>query len=131
MGEGGREEEERGEEERPVQYIILRNDLGYSAGELVAQGAHAATLALHETRDREDTVLFLLHSRRMTVVALECSEEEMERVEKDLLSASPSVPFRVWIEMPENRATGLSLAPFFRTRQPETMAILRRLKLLK
>lgn len=62
-----------------VQYILLRSDLlrrelGWSIGSLVAQACHASTAALHIFSDDEHTIQYLNDLDNMHKVVLEVSK---------------------------------------------------------
>jgi peptidyl-tRNA hydrolase len=93
-----------------VQYLVLRRDLKWPTGALVAQGAHAAVAAVWATRAAADTVAYCDDVDHMHKVTLEAgSAEALETVATALAGAG--VPHKLWVEQPEGVPTCLATAP--------------------
>lgn len=56
-----------------VQYILLRNDLNFSKGALIAQACHSSVYSIERYRDHPDTIEYLRNIRLMTKVVLKVS----------------------------------------------------------
>ncbi|TFK50976.1 peptidyl-tRNA hydrolase II [Heliocybe sulcata] len=99
-----------------VMQIVVRRDLldaeGWGFGPLMAQVAHATAAALHETRDRPETIEYLGNLTEMRKAVLQTANEDSLKKLANLLSSStPPIPHHLWIEQPENIPTCLALAP--------------------
>ena len=53
-----------------VQYIVVRNDLAWPAGALIAQACHAATAVIHTYYDHSDTKDYLADIDNMHKIVL-------------------------------------------------------------
>lgn len=101
-----------------VQYLVLTKPKGFSAGALVAQGAHAAVAAVFATRDAEHTRAYCDPARvdSMHKVCLEApGPEALRALAAALAAAAPPVAHKLWVEQPENVATALATAPYPRS----------------
>ncbi len=93
-----------------MQYVVVRKDLKWPTGALVAQGAHACVAAVWASRDAPDTVAYCTDSDRMHKVTLEAgSRDALEGVAAALAGAN--VSHKLWVEMPEGIPTCLATAP--------------------
>lgn len=110
--------------EHPLQYIVVRNDLHYPVGALMAQAAHAAVLAIHTFKDDRETAAFLSRPGEMRTVILQCTRDELARLEQAL--SSSRIKHAPWVELPENDRTAIGLAP---TRKSAVAEMLRGLRL--
>jgi Peptidyl-tRNA hydrolase PTH2 len=113
--------------ELPVQYVLIRNDLeGYGTGALVAQGVHAAILALVCFGECSESVEYTGNPLGMHTVVLQCSLNEMRKVMEVLKEGKD---FCRWVEEPEGKLTALGFKPLYRSRSKDVTACLRKLKL--
>ncbi|EJU05710.1 peptidyl-tRNA hydrolase II [Dacryopinax primogenitus] len=99
-----------------VMQIIVRRDLmdveKWGVGPLIAQGAHAATAVLYESRDSAETQLYLADLHNMRKVVLQTPDADtLNKLHNLLSSATPPVPHHMWLEQPENTPTCIALAP--------------------
>ncbi|KAI5188826.1 hypothetical protein NEMIN01_0194 [Nematocida minor] len=92
-----------------IQYVIVRNDTGFSKGSTAAQAVHAAVLCYHEHFD-EDFSLYVLLGSKMTTVVLQCTKEELARISSIL--DEKKIKHSKWLEMPENEVTSLAIYPY-------------------
>jgi peptidyl-tRNA hydrolase len=93
-----------------VQYVVLRKDLKWPTGALVAQGAHACVAAVWASRESPATVAYCTAADSMHKVTLEAgSRESLEGVAASLAAAN--VAHKLWVEMPEGIPTCLATAP--------------------
>ncbi|KZT54570.1 peptidyl-tRNA hydrolase II [Calocera cornea HHB12733] len=99
-----------------VMQIVVRRDLmdveKWGVGPLIAQGAHAATAVLYETRELPETQLYLADLPNMRKVVLQTLDAaSLLKLSTLLSSANPPVPHHTWLEQPENIPTCIALAP--------------------
>ena len=92
-----------------VMYILQRNDLKWPQGSIIAQACHATSACLHKYRQDPSTVKYLSDLENMRKVVLQVNEEELNTIERDLVSSH--VDFYTWIEQPENIKTAIALKP--------------------
>jgi len=94
-----------------VQYILVRSDLCWPVGALVAQACHASTAAIHMFYDHEDTKKYLSDLDNMHKIILSVpNEQDLKSLEQKLLEAN--VDHKMWIEQPENFPTCLAVRPY-------------------
>ncbi|OQV22148.1 putative peptidyl-tRNA hydrolase PTRHD1 [Hypsibius exemplaris] len=105
---------EEGGKDQLIQYLILRGDLKWPVGSLVAQGAHAASAALHIFREDSQTQRFLADLDRMHVCVLKVPDEVALSSLADQLKEK-DIGFKLWIEQPENVATCLATKPYMKS----------------
>uniref|UniRef100_UPI0035900C08 putative peptidyl-tRNA hydrolase PTRHD1 n=1 Tax=Myxine glutinosa TaxID=7769 RepID=UPI0035900C08 len=114
-----------------VQYVVLRSDLqkvmGWPLGAVVAQGCHACSAALHMFRADAHTQRYLADVERMHKVVLAADGEDALRELTERLLAD-GIDHHLWVEQPENIATGLALKPY---PKEEVHHLLKQFKLLK
>ncbi|KAL7667776.1 hypothetical protein ACOME3_010419 [Neoechinorhynchus agilis] len=68
-----------------VQYIVLRKDLKWPAGALIAQACHAATAVIFENYDDHLTLSYLKDIDNMHKIVLECDgEKELNNIQLSL-----------------------------------------------
>ncbi|CEP17580.1 hypothetical protein [Parasitella parasitica] len=104
-------------------FIVVRKDLAkklqWPAGSVMTQACHAATAILHITREEEPTKKYLADLDNMHKVVLETKNEgSLEKLAAVL--TEHQIPFKKWIEQPENIATALATAPLS-PRSPEVL----------
>jgi peptidyl-tRNA hydrolase len=94
-----------------VQYIVVRKDLGWPKGALVAQGAHASTAAIWLHRDDATVQQYMgdLDNMHKIVLAAE-NEESLKRTAERLESAG--LQFKLWCEQPDNVHSSLATKPY-------------------
>ncbi|KAL4448558.1 hypothetical protein ABPG75_005777 [Micractinium tetrahymenae] len=99
-----------------LQYVVLRRDLwaelDWPLGSVVAQGCHAATAALWESRESATTQEYCAPENidHMHKVVLEIKGEPQLRALAAKLTEA-GVPHKLWVEQPEDFATCLATAP--------------------
>ena len=93
-----------------VQYVVVRKDLKWPAGALIAQACHATTAAIWAHRDHVDTIAYCTNADDMHKIVL--SAESASSLD-DLASAlsNAGVGHRRWIEQPENIVTCVASRP--------------------
>ncbi|KAK4519594.1 Glucosamine-phosphate N-acetyltransferase-like protein [Mucor velutinosus] len=104
-------------------FIVVRKDLAknlqWSTGSVMTQACHAATAILHITREDENTKEYLSDLDNMRKVVLETKNEgSLEKLATIL--TEHQVPYKKWIEQPENIPAALATAPL-RSRSPEVL----------
>lgn len=110
-----------------VQYILVRTDLNWTTGALIAQACHASVATISETVQNQFTKSYLGDLDNMRKVTLRAEKlEDLTSVQAVLRNAG--IEHRLWIEKPENIATCLACSP-----QPKSLvqAVFRHLKLFK
>lgn len=110
-----------------VQYILVRNDLNWNKGAMIAQSCHASVAVIANTLTSLSTRLYLDDLENMHKVVLKADKVgDLEQIENKLKEAN--IAHHVWIEKPENIATCLAVSP-----QPKSLvqAFFKHLKLLK
>lgn len=110
-----------------VQYILVRTDLNWTTGALIAQACHASIATISETVQNQFTKSYLGDLDNMRKVILRAEKlEDLTSVQAVLRNAG--IEHRLWIEKPENIATCLACSP-----QPKSLvqAAFRHLKLFK
>lgn len=110
-----------------VQYIVLRTDLAWGTGAMIAQACHASTASIARTIDSQSTKSYLVDLENMHKIVLKADKiDDLTRVQQKLTAAN--IPHHLWIEKPEEIATCLAVSP-----QPKSRvhAIFRHLKLLR
>lgn len=115
------------QDEPVVQYILIRTDLGWNSGAMIAQACHASIAAISRTLDSPATRRYLDDLPNMRKVVLKADKsEDLIRTETKLKEAN--VPHHLWIEQPENVPTCLAASP-----QPKQVvqAIFKHFKLLR
>lgn len=106
-----------------VQYVVVRTDLGWGTGALIAQGIHAAVAATHGDADCAHTKAYVAPStvgQMTTLVLAASSAKALEDVAASLSGAG--IRHELWREQPEDIPTALAarpgprqeLKPFFR-----------------
>jgi peptidyl-tRNA hydrolase len=109
------------DEDTLVQYLLVRKDLKWPTGALIAQACHASTAAIHESAGEADTVAYLRDLANMHKIVLEAGSAEALHETSTALAAA-GVAHKLWIEQPEAIPTCLAsrpaprklLQPFFR-----------------
>jgi len=99
-----------------VMQIIIRRDLmdveNWGVGPLIAQGAHAATAVLYESRALPETQLYLADLHNMRKVVLQTPDADtLTKLSALLSKANPPIAHHLWLEQPENVPTCIALAP--------------------
>ena len=94
-----------------VQYVVVRRDLNWPLGALMAQACHASTAAMHLHYQHQDTVDYLADLDNMHKVVLGAkSRDHLEKLARKL--GDREVDFKLWIEQPEDYPTCLALRPY-------------------
>lgn len=110
-----------------VQYIVVRTDLGWTTGAIIAQACHASVAAIVTSLESQNTKSYLKDLDNMHKVVLKAEKvDDLDKIECELKRSQ--ISYHLWIEKPENVATCLAISP-----QPKALvqAIFRHLKLLK
>ena len=98
-----------------VQYIILRGDLKWSKGALVAQACHACSAVIHNTYNSEETRNYLSDLDNMHKVILKCDDRQSLTDLAENLTDN-GIQHKLWIEQPENIETCLAIQPIVKER---------------
>lgn len=94
-----------------VQYIVIRNDLKWQKGALIAQGAHSSIAAIHLNYSDRETISYLANLDKMhKIVVGVSSKDELEELSSELSKAD--IKFKLWIEQPENIPVSLATKPY-------------------
>jgi peptidyl-tRNA hydrolase len=110
-----------------VQYIVVRTDLNWGQGAMIAQACHASVAAISQTIDSQPTRDYLSDLKSMHKVILKADKlEDLLGVEQKLKESK--VAHHLWIEQPEGVASCLACSP---QPKPLVQAIFRRLKLFR
>lgn len=104
------------EEDPIVQCIIVRKDLEWPLGALMAQACHASMAAVEENRHDEATTAYL-HADNLLgmhkVVYEAKSETALQNAATKLRERGAR--FHAWVEQPEGIHTAIALKPYPRT----------------
>ncbi|OII73772.1 RNA polymerase II CTD NL1 interacting protein like phosphatase [Cryptosporidium ubiquitum] len=87
-----------------IQYILIRSDLGWSQGSIIAQACHASSAAIFENIEKESVKEYLREINEMRKVVLNCPDEKTLRSVSSDLKAK-KILHKLWIELPENIPT--------------------------
>lgn len=96
-----------------VQYVVVRKDLNWPVGALIAQACHAVTAVTHLFHDDPQTQEYLKNLDEMHKVVLEAPNETALMNLKDRLVEN-DIKHKLWIEQPENIPTCLVLKPYIK-----------------
>lgn len=97
-----------------VQYIVIRKDLKWPTGALIAQGCHACVSALWLSKDHPATIDYCKDMDNMHKITLEAtSAETLTTISSSLTAAG--IVHKLWIEQPENIPTCIATAPLQRS----------------
>lgn len=110
-----------------VQYILVRTDLEWGLGAMIAQACHASVASIATTLESSITKSYLGDLNNMHKVILKADKlEDLLKAERKLKEAN--IAHHMWIEQPENIATCLACSP-----QPKSLVqtIFRHFKLLR
>lgn len=110
-----------------VQYILIRTDLNWNTGAMIAQACHASVASITKTFDTQSTSGYVKDLENMHKVVLRADKlEDLIKTESRLKEAN--VAHHLWIEQPENVPTCLAVSP-----QPKHLiqSIFKHFKLLK
>ncbi|AFN82813.1 hypothetical protein EROM_040450 [Encephalitozoon romaleae SJ-2008] len=110
-----------------VQYILLRNDLNFSRGALIAQACHSSVYSIERYRDHPDTVEYLRNVRLMTKVVLKIKGKDVGEIIDHLVSKN--IDHTVWVEEPESITTCISLRPYAKDKIADVVEYFKRFKL--
>lgn len=95
-----------------VQYVVVRRDLGWPAGPVMAQAVHACVAAVWAARDAGATRGYCgegAGAQMRTVVLQADGEADCVRLAEALAAAD--VPHVAWREQPEDFITAVAAAP--------------------
>lgn len=110
-----------------IQYILIRTDLKWTKGAMIAQACHASVASIVKNLDLKSTKDYLDDLENMHKVVLGAdSVDDIIKVESKLKEAN--IPHHVWLEKPENVVSCLAVTP-----QPKSLVqtIFRHFKLLR
>ncbi|GKU87481.1 hypothetical protein SLEP1_g1875 [Rubroshorea leprosula] len=114
-----------------VQYVVLRRDLidTWPLGSVVTQGCHAAVAAIWSYKDDPHTLQYCSQENidSMHKVTLEVKGETQLVNLSEKLKAG-DIPYKLWIEQPENIPTCLATKP---SRKSIVSPFFKKLKLCK
>ncbi|XP_013408818.1 putative peptidyl-tRNA hydrolase PTRHD1 [Lingula anatina] len=110
-----------------VQYVLIRSDLKWPTGALIAQACHACTAVMHLFREDPNVKSYTEDYTRMHKVVLEAKDEEsLTKVSESLTSDNKD--FHLWIEQPENIPTCIATKPYHKE---EIQTYFKKFKLFK
>ncbi|XP_074603138.1 putative peptidyl-tRNA hydrolase PTRHD1 [Brevipalpus obovatus] len=93
-----------------VQYIVVRGDLGWPLGALMAQACHASVAAITKFNGHENTKAYLDQLETMHKVVLKANEEQLMHLTKNF--SDNNIDHYLWKEMPENIMSSLATRPY-------------------
>ena len=94
-----------------VQYVVVRRDLNWPLGALMAQACHAAVAATHLHYTHQNTRDYLADLDNMHKVVLGAkSRAHLEKLAAKL--NDKEIDYKLWIEQPEDYPTCLALRPY-------------------
>lgn len=97
-------------DQRLVQYILVRTDLNWTTGALIAQACHASVASIVSTFDKQHTKGYLDDLANMHKVILQATkEQDLHKLAGQLAEAN--IDHHLWFEKPENVATCLAVSP--------------------
>ncbi len=96
-----------------IQYIVLRKDLNWPTGALIAQSCHASSAALHIFATDHLTQLYLndLDNMHKCILGIN-SLDELKTLNTTLINNQ--INFKLWTEQPENTPTCLATKPYYK-----------------
>ncbi|KAH8583322.1 peptidyl-tRNA hydrolase PTRHD1 [Cryptosporidium sp. chipmunk genotype I] len=90
--------------EQIVQYILIRSDLGWNTGSIIAQACHASSAAIFENTGEDSVKEYLKEIDEMRKIVLNCPDEKtLINVSSDL--RAKKIVHKLWIELPEGIPT--------------------------
>ncbi|RWS29238.1 putative peptidyl-tRNA hydrolase PTRHD1-like protein [Leptotrombidium deliense] len=93
-----------------VQYVVVRGDLNWPVGALIAQGCHSCVSAIVSNLSDEKTREYINALDSMHKVVLKAENaEQLSELSKVL--TENEIPFYCWTEQPENIKTCLATVP--------------------
>lgn len=92
-----------------IQYVIVRNDTGFTQGATAAQAVHAAVLCYRE-HSTEEFSAYYAQGFEMRTVLLQCNREEMSELVCALTDRN--IKHTEWLEQPENEVTAIAVCPY-------------------
>lgn len=92
-----------------IQYVIVRNDTGYSKGATAAQAVHSAVLCYRDNSTEEFSSYFK-EGFNMRTVILQGTKEELSKLVISL--TAKGIKHSVWIEQPEGEVTAVAVCPY-------------------
>lgn len=124
---GSQQKDDNNEPDPIIQYILVRTDLDWGTGPMIAQACHASIAAIASTLSERTTKDYLANLESMHKVILKADKlDDITKVEQKLKEAN--IAHHVWIEKPENVISCLAVSP---QRKPLVQAIFKHLKLLR
>lgn len=96
-----------------VQYVVVRRDLGWPAGSVMAQAVHASVAAVWRSRDEAGTLRYCQEadgSQMRTVVLQADNETALTQLAAEL--EAESIAHVSWKEEPEGIVTAVAAAPY-------------------
>lgn len=110
-----------------VQYILIRTDLKWGTGAMIAQACHASSASIYKTLNNPSTVRYLSDLENMHKIILKADKlDDLLHVESKLKEAN--IGYHLWVEKPENVTSSLAVSP-----QPKNLVhtIFKHFKLLR
>ncbi|XP_015792892.1 putative peptidyl-tRNA hydrolase PTRHD1 [Tetranychus urticae] len=95
-----------------IQYIVVRCDLNWPLGALIAQGCHASVAALTKFKEHDFTKSYLQDLENMHKVVLKADEAQLTEIVTKL--TNNNIDFYLWKEMPENITSALATRPYYK-----------------
>merc|ERR1719221_1524687 len=94
-----------------VMYVLLRKDLEWPIGAVINQACHLCTAVAWEAKTDSEAVEFMSEaSAQMTNYTMGAKDTaELDKVAGRLRDAG--LPFKLWVEQPENISVGLATWP--------------------
>lgn len=93
-----------------VQYVVVRKDLKWPKGAMIAQACHASIAAVWNSQNDAYTQEYLKNQDSMHKVVLGAeNEEDLREVSKSLEEAN--IGHKLWLEQPDNVYSCVASAP--------------------
>lgn len=96
-----------------VQYVVVRRDLDWPAGSVMAQAVHACVAAVWRSREETSTHAYADESgdtQMRTVVLQANNEASLTKLASEL--EEKSIAYVAWKEQPEDFVTAVAAAPY-------------------
>ena len=96
-----------------VQYVVVRKDLKWPAGALIAQACHASTAAIWASRDAAATRAYLDDADNMHKIVL-AAESATALDDLAVALGTAAIAHKRWVERPDDVVTCVASAPYRR-----------------
>ena len=111
-----------------ILFVILRRDLQFSAGAVIAQACHATSLVVFKHAAHENVLDYFKDFNELRKVMLEVKNEAALLKVSEALKSARYI-HELWREQPENEITALAILPY--KRSDELRQLLKKCQLYK